>query len=163
MLSLIYNSLIINSFYLFLIFKWNSFFLNIDKKRYTIFIFYHFFLTAFYVFVFSTTEADYQTYLELKHVKSFDVYNFLTTTEFVYSIIYFLKNFLYFKDHNIILFFSLISFLGVSIIIKNLIKIGVEKKIALYLFFIPGVHFWTSAPGKDSLILFFLAFFFIFI
>ena len=162
MLNFVYNFLIINFFYIFLILKWNSVFLGFNKKSYIIFAIYHFLLTLTYIFIFSNADADYKTYLELKHAKPFDIYVFLTTTEFVYSIIYCLKNFLYLIDLNILFFFSIISFFGISIIVKNLMIIGVEKKNALYFFLIPGIHFWTSVPGKDSLILFFLAFFFYF-
>ena len=68
----------------------------------------------------------------------------------------------YFNNYNIILFFSLLSLSGVILFYKNLIKLGLEKKLAIFFLFIPGIHFWTCVPGKDSLILLFLALFFYF-
>ena len=117
------------------------------------------FLTAFYIFLYKDGAADYKTYLDLSTLKKYDV-KFLTSSDLINYFISIFKNILKLNDLNIITLFSLISFIGINIFIKNLLMIGIEKKIAYILFFIPGIHFWTSVPGKDCLILFFLSSFF---
>lgn len=159
MFSIIYNLLIVNFFFFYFTKKIND---NYFKLSHTLFInalFYHLLLTSIYIFTFKDGAADYKTYLDLSTLKSFNI-NYLVSSDLINFIISVLKTILNLSDYNVITMFSLISFFGIIIFTKNLIKIGVENKIAYILLFIPGLHFWTSVPGKDCLILFFLSCFF---
>lgn len=162
MLNILYNFFFINI--LLFIFSKNlsSKFFKLKKNKFLILFIYHLFFTTSYIYFFQDKPADYQKYIALKYtkVKDFSFSDSFTGTELVYTIIKFFKNILFFDELNIIFIFSIISFFGIIIFIENLIKIGVDKKIAYLLFFIPSIHFWTSSPGKDSLILFFLSCFF---
>lgn len=160
MLSAFYNYFIV-IFTLFTITRNLSFkYFQLNNKQFIITLSYHLFLTLLFLFFLQNQAADYKTYLELKHVKEFSFTHAFATTEIIYNFIKVLKSILFFNDFNIILSFSLISYFAILIFTKNLIKLGVDKKIALMLFFIPGIHIWTSLPGKDCLILFFLSCFF---
>ena len=155
-----YNLILVNFFLFYLTVKFNSIYFKIDKYKFLIFLIYHLFLTGFYIFVFQDKPADYQKYIELKYMKPFSFGVSFTTTELVYTFISFFKKILLFDKLNIIILFSLISFFGILIFVENLIKIGTDKKIAYLIYFVPGFHFWTCYPGKDSLILIALSCFF---
>ena len=159
MLSFLYNFIIINFFFFYFINKLNLKYFKLNNNLFIIFLSYHLFLTAFYVFVFKDGAADYKTYLDLSTIKKFHL-RYLTSSDLVNYIVGIFKYVLKFNDLNIITIFSLISFVGINIFIKNLVMIGIEKKVAYILMFLPGIHFWTSIPGKDCLILFFLSCFF---
>ncbi len=160
MLNALYNYIIIFFILLFISRVLSQKYFKLNNKEFIVSLFYHFFLTLFFWFLFQNQPADYKQYLELKHIKEFNVAHSFATTEIVYNFIKILKNILFFNDFNIILSFSLISYFGILIFLKNIVKLGVEKKIAFILFFLPGIHLWTSLPGKDCLILFFLSCFF---
>ena len=155
-----YNLFLVNFFLFYLTLKFNSNYFKIERHKFLIFLLYHLFLTGFYIFVFHDKPADYQKYVELKYVKPFSFGVSFTTTELIYTFIGFFRNILLFDKLNVIILFSLISFFGILIFVENLIKIGTDKKIAYLIYFIPGFHFWTCYPGKDSLILIALSCFF---
>ena len=161
MLSLIYNYLIINFVLLFFTFNINKNFFKIDRNIYLLNLFYHLGITIIYINLFKDGAADYKTYLALTNYEKLSISTFISS-ELINSIVSIFKYNLLFNDFNLILLFSLISFFGILIFIKNLQKIGVEKKITNLIYLLPGIHFWTCMPGKDSLILFFLSFFFYF-
>lgn len=161
MASLLYNNIVLLIIFVITI-KLNSNYFKINSKLFSFFLLYHGAFTLFYILVFRGKSADYYTYLYLVNTSiehdGFS-YGVFLSTHFVYQIILFLK-FIFINDFNIIVIFSLLSFFGIIVFIKNLIKLGVDRNIAYMIFLIPGLHFWTSVIGKDSLILFFLAFFF---
>ena len=161
MFEILFNTLFINIFFLYIFFILNNKNFNLDKLIFIFLLFYHLLITLFYIFYFKDGAADYKTYLNLT---TFRGYNFkgLVSADLITTICAFFKNILFFNDYNIILFFSLLSLSGIIIFYKNLIKLGLEKKIAVFFLFIPGMHFWTCTPGKDSMIFFLLAFFFYF-
>ena len=160
MLSALYNYLLI-VFLLFFFIREISFkYFKLSRNEFFISFFYHFLLTIIFLILFKNQPADYKHYLELKHIKNFSIQHSFASSEMVYNFIKIFRNNLFFNDFNIILLFSSISYFGILIFIKNLIQIGVDKKTALLIFFIPGIHFWTSLPGKDCFVLFFLSFFF---
>ena len=163
MLSLLYNNIALLIIFIITL-KINSKYFKLDPLLFNSFLFYHGLFTLLYLFVFNGKTADYYTYLYLVGMPYphdyIDPYSFLSSN-FVYQIINLFKSLLL-NDFNIIVIFSLISFFGIIIFIQNLIKLGMEKKFAYIMFFIPGVHFWTSILGKDSLIFFFLSCFFYF-
>ena len=154
MLSLIYNYLIINFVLLFFTFNINKNFFKIDRNIYLLNLFYHLGITIIYINLFKDGAADYKTYLALTNYEKLSISTFISS-ELINSIVSIFKYNLLFNDFNLILLFSLISFFGILIFIKNLQKIGVEKKITNLIYLLPGIHFWTCMPGKDSLILFF--------
>lgn len=163
MVSLLYNNLMLLLIFVITI-KLNSKYFKINQNLFNFFLFYHGSLTLLYLLVFRGKSADYYTYLFLVNNRSLhdmiDFYSFLSSN-FVYQFVIFFK-FIFLNDFSIMVIFSLISFFGTIIIIQNLIKLGIDKKIAYMVFFIPGLHFWTGVIGKDCLILFFLACFFYF-
>ena len=161
MANLLYNNIVLLIIFVITI-KLNLNYFKINSKLFSFFLLYHGAFTLFYILVFRGKSADYYTYLYLVNTliehDGFK-YGVFLSTHFVYQIILFLK-FIFINDFNIIVIFSLLSFFGIIVFIQNLIKLGVDRKIAYMIFLIPGLHFWTSVIGKDCLILFFLAFFF---
>ena len=157
MLSLLYNNIIL-LFFIIITIKLNSNYFKLNKYLFNSCLFYHGCSTLVYVSLLSGSgkAADYYTYLTLQ-IPPND-YSFFSTN-FIYQFIRLFKN-LFLNDFNIIVIFSLISFFGIIIFIQNLIKLGIERKIAYTILFIPGLHFWTTIIGKDCLILFFLSYFF---
>ena len=160
MLSAFYNYLFIFLVLFFLTRKITLKYYGLNDKEFTLSFFYHVSFTLIYIVLFNDKPADYRSYIELKHIKPFHFPGSLVSTELIYYFIKFFKSFFYFNNLNIIFLFSSISYFGILIFIKNLTIIGVDKKIATLIFFIPGIHFWTSIPGKDCFILFFLSCFF---
>ena len=160
MLNALYNYIIIFFVLLILTRDLSQKYFKLNNKEFILSLSYHLFLTLFFWYLFINQPADYKQYLELKHIKEFSFSHSFATTEIVYNFIKILRNLFSFNDFNIILSFSLISYFGILIFLKNILKLGVEKKIAYILFLLPGIHLWTSLPGKDCLILFFLSCFF---
>lgn len=160
MLSSFYNYFIIFFLLFFSTHKLTLKYFGFSKNEFYITFFYHFLITLIYLILFKNHPADFKHYLELKHMKPFEITSAFASSEIVYNFINLFKNLFYFNNFNIIFLFSIISYFGILIFIKNLIKIGVDKKIAFLIFFIPGIHFWTSLPGKDGFVLLFLSCFF---
>lgn len=161
MFELFFNTIFINLIFLYFFFLLNNKFFNLNKLIFNSLIGYHLFFTITYIYYFQNDAADYKTYLNLTVFHGFNLTK-LVSADLITSICAFLKKILFFNDYNIILFFSLLSLSGIILFYKNLIKLGLEKKIAIFFLFIPGMHFWTCVPGKDSLILLLLALFFYF-
>ena len=161
MFEILFNSLFINFFILNIFFIINNKYFKLDKVIFGYLLLYHLLITFFYIFYFKDGAADYKTYLNLTTFRGFN-FKGLVSADLITTVCAFFKNILFFDDYNIILFFSLLSLTGIIIFYKNLIKLGLEKRIAVFFLFIPGMHFWTCIPGKDSIILFLLAFFFYF-
>lgn len=159
MFELFFNTVFINFFFLYSFFLLNDKFFKLNKLIFINLIFYHLFFTFFYIFYFQDSAADYKTYLNLTTFRGFNLKG-LVSADLITTICAFFKNILFLNNYNIILFFSLLSLSGIILFYKNLIKLGLEKKIAKFFLFIPGMHFWTCVPGKDSLIFFLLSFFF---
>ena len=166
MVSLFYNNLVLLLIFIITI-KLNSYHFKIDSNLFNFFLFYHGAFTLLYILMFRGQASDYYTYLYLVNTdigtwedNRVKIFYFLSTN-LIYNIIIFFKS-IFLNDFSIIVIFSLISFFGIIVFIKNLIKLGVDEKIAYIVFLIPGFHFWTGVIGKDCLILFFLAYFFYF-
>ena len=160
MLNLLYNFLFIY-FLIYLTLKTNNHYFKFDNLIFILSLFFHLFLTAIYIYLFP--KGDWDTYIWLSSfgIEELTVHNFFSS-HLIKTIIVTLQKFLFLSQYTVILIFSLISFFGIAIFILNLIKLGLEKKIASWLLFIPGIHFWTGIPGKDCLILFSLSCFFYF-
>ena len=161
MFEIIYNYIFVFFVMFFLTKKLNTKFFGISKNIYALFFLLHLLITFVYIIVFPI--GDWETYLmpENRTILDYRIASFFSS-HLIFNIITFLKKILFFNNANIILVFSLISFFGIIIFVKNLIKLGIKKKVAYMFFFIPGIHFWTCVPGKDSLILFLLSCFFSF-
>lgn len=132
---------------------------KLNNQQFATTLAYHFCLGLVFIFLLKEKTADYTSYVNLQHMKPFSFPDSFVSVELIYNFVYILKK-LNFNDSNIILVFSLISYFGILVFIKNLIKLGIEKKIAYLIFFIPGIHIWTSLPGKDCIIFFSLSLFF---
>jgi len=160
MFSILYNGLI--SFYIIytLIFI-NKKYLKLNRKLFFQALLFHLTITFAYISFFKDKAADYKTYISLSTFKGFNMKE-LVSSDLINSIVSLLKNVLYINNFNIFLIFSILSFIGITLFTINLTKLGLEKKLANLLLFIPGIHFWTCIVGKDSLILFFLGIFFYF-
>ncbi len=160
MLNFTYNYLIIY-FLLYLTIQTNKKFFKFNNYFFLFSLFFHLSLTLIYTNLFEV--GDWDTYLWDAQSKEFKltVGSFLSS-HFVITVIIFLSRIMFLSDISVIFIFSLISYFGILIFVKNLVKLGFEKKIVCYLLFIPGIHFWTGVPGKDSLLLFCLSLFFYF-
>jgi len=154
----LYNVLILTLFF-FSLKKINDNFFKLSKNFYFTVFLYHLVITAFYITIFKNGAADYKTYLNLSTFQGF-FKQALVSSDLVVAGIAFLKLILHFNDLTLIIFFSSLSFFGIIFFYKNLINLGLKKQSAQLLIFIPSIHFWTCVPGKDSLIFFFLAWFF---
>jgi len=160
MLNILYNYI----FFVFIIYftlKINKHYFNYDNLVYVSSLFFHLSITLIYINVFTT--GDWDNYIQVPFIGinygEFTTASFFSST-LVKSFSFFLSKLLFLNAVNEILVFSLISFFGIILFVNNLIKLGFEKKLAYFLLFIPSLHFWTGIPGKDSLILLFLSFFF---
>ena len=160
MLSITYNYLFI-FFIIYLTLKTNKYFFNFDDLMFILSLFFHLSLTIIYVKLFKV--GDWASYIQVPYI-GFNLGEFSTALFFSSALTrnfsFFLNKLLFLNAFNEILIFSLFSFFGIILFVKNLIKLGFEKKIAYFLLFIPSFHFWTGIPGKDCLILFFLSYFF---
>ena len=77
-----------------------------------------------------------------------------TARNFVIFFIYPFSQFLNASFLTIMVFFSTLGFLGIYWSVKHLItKHGLRYGLVILLF-LPGLHFWTSNIGKESLVLF---------
>lgn len=160
MLNLIYNYLFI-FLIIYLTISANKKFFKLNDNIYILSLFFHLTLTATYIKLFPISDWDsYLWYANYGIKKSLSV-NFFST-HLINTLIVGLQKFIFLKQINVILIFSLMSFFGIVIFINNLVKLGFEKKYASLLLFIPSIHFWTGIPGKDALILFCLSCFFSF-
>ena len=63
-------------------------------------------------------------------------------------------------EFTIVFFFSTVGLIGVLFFYLNLVKLGIKKKYSYLFIFLPGLHIWTSLPGKDVLIFTSLSIFF---
>ena len=159
MLDNLYSSLIVNLFFFFIIKKIKNDYFRLNNKFYFIFLLYHLEITTFYILFFKNGAADYKTYLALTTFDGFFERGYVSS-DLITTFVAFLKLILNFSDLNIKILFSLFSFIGTIFFYKNLISIGLTKKLAQLLIFIPSMHFWTCPVGKDSLIFLFLNWFF---
>ena len=160
MLSITYNYLFI-FFIVYLTLKTNKYFFNFDDLIFILSLFFHLSLTIIYIKIFKV--GDWASYIQVPYI-GFNLGEFSTALFFSSALVknfsFLLNKLLFLNAFNEILIFSLFSFFGIVLFVKNLIKLGFEKKNAYFLLFIPSFHFWTGIPGKDSLILFFLSYFF---
>ena len=154
-----YSLIIVNFFFFYIIKKINDNYFRLKNKFYFIVLLYHLGITTFYIVIFKNGAADYKTYLALTTFDGFFERAYVSS-DLITTFIAFLKLILNFSDLNIVILFSLISFIGTIFFYKNLISIGLTKKLAQLLIFIPSMHFWTCPVGKDSLIFLFLNWFF---
>lgn len=161
MLEVVYNYLFI-LLAIYLTIKTNDYFFKFDKIIFPLFLILHLFLTFVYIYLFPT--GDWETYLwsiddALVRVSTS---SFLFSSHLIVTISAVLQKILFLKQVNIILFFSLMSFFGIAIFLKNLFQLGFQDKYMYLFLFIPSIHFWTCVPGKDSVILFCTSTFFYF-
>ena len=156
--NFVYNYLFI-FFLIYVTFQTNKYFFKFNNLIFTSSLFFHLFLTVIYVYLFP--KGDWDTYIWLSGfgIEELTVHHFFSS-HLIKTFIVFLQKFLFLNQYTVILIFSLVSFFGIVIFIKNLIKLGLEKKFAYFLLFIPGIHFWTGVPGKDAIVLFSLSCFF---
>lgn len=160
MLNLIYNYLFI-FLIIYLTISANKKFFKFNDYVYILSLFFHLTLTITYIKLFPISDWDSYLWYANFGIKELASVSFFST-HFINTLIVVLQKFLFLKQINVILIFSIMSFFGIVIFINNLVKLGFEKKYACLLLFIPSIHFWTGIPGKDALILFCLSCFFSF-
>ena len=120
---------------------------------------YHLIISIIFYFISFTRTSDAFNYYHrtLENIQDYTSVAFSFGTKFIDSIVHFLIQILNFSYLNTFLFFSSISFLGLVLLYHILVQ---QKHISSYgalILFLPGVHFWTSSLGKDSLIFLFLS------
>lgn len=114
------------------------------------------FLLAYFSCINTLKGSDSLTYFErsLKSLNYLDSFGF--SGSFITFLIYPFTNFFDFTYQQIFVLFSFLGFLGVINFLDILFAKNV-KNIYILLFFLPGVHYWSSAIGKDSLIFYLLS------
>jgi len=113
---------------------------------------------GFYFMSFTRTSDAFNYYHRtLDHIISYTSVPFSFGTKFIDNIVYFLIQNLHFSYFNTFLLFSSMSFFGIALLYHLMVQ---QKNISSYgalILFLPGVHFWISSLGKDSLIFLFLS------
>ena len=120
---------------------------------------YHIIISIMFYFMSFTRTSDAFNYYHrtLENINNHMSVAFSFGTKFIDSIVHFLIQTLNFSYFNTFLLFSSISFLGIILLYHLLVQ---QKNISSYgslILFLPGVHFWISSLGKDSLIFLFLS------
>lgn len=120
---------------------------------------YHLSISIIFYFMSFTRTSDAFNYYHrtLENINNHTSIVFSFGTKFIDSIVHFLIQNLDFTYLNTFLLFSSMSFLGISLLYHLMVE---EKNISSYgslILFLPGVHFWISSLGKDSLIFLFLS------
>ena len=120
---------------------------------------YHITISIIFYFMSFTRTSDAFNYYHrtLENINDHTDVVFSFGTKFIDFIVHFLIQNLYFSYFNTFLLFSSISFLGIALLYNILMQ---QKNISKYwvlILFLPGVHFWISSLGKDSLIFIFLS------
>jgi len=120
---------------------------------------YHIIITIVFYFMSFTKTSDafnyYRRTLENINDHNFVVFSF--GTKFIDSIVHFLIQILNFSYFNTFLFFSSLSFLGIMLLYHIYVQQKNVSSYGILILFLPGVHFWISSLGKDSLIFLFLS------
>jgi len=120
---------------------------------------YHIIISIVFYFMSFTRTSDAFNYYHrtLENINNHTDLIFSFGTKFIDFIVHFLIQDLHFSYFNTFLLFSSTSFLGMVLLYHLLVQ---QKNIPIYsvlILFVPGVHFWISSLGKDSLIFFFLS------
>ena len=120
---------------------------------------YHIIISIMFYFISFTRTSDAFNYYHrtLENINDHTSIAFSFGTKFIDSIVHFLIQSLDFSYFNTFLFFSSMSFLGIVLLYHLMVQ---QKNISSYgalILFLPGVHFWISSLGKDSLIFLFLS------
>ena len=120
---------------------------------------YHIVITIIFYFMSFTRTSDAFNYYHrtLENINNYNSITFSFGTKFIDTIVHFLIQNLDFSYFNTFLLFSSISFLGIILLYHLMVQ---NKHISSYgalILFLPGVHFWISSLGKDSLIFLFLS------
>jgi hypothetical protein len=130
---------------LLIAFKLTSIPIGLKLKLY----FWHSFFSFLYAFytVVGTKSADSIYYYRDGELKAG------LSTSFILSLTYSLKNLFFASYLDLFLLYQIAGFVGI-LLLYDVVKDYIDKKSRFQklLFFIPGIHFWTSALGKDSLV-----------
>lgn len=102
----------------------------------------------FFIFPSTYINAPIDVFYTLISVRAWDD----PTSYFIASIVGFISLLTFNIYSSISLFFAFFSFMSSLYLYKTLIRKtpGLEKQIAIALFFIPSVYFWGSSINKDS-------------
>lgn len=130
--------------------------LTMKTKRMLFFLLsvFHFFITLYYWSYSLTNIADSTMYYDTTrttHLSWLDLFG--GDTSFIRFILYPLLHFFSLNYLGSFFVFSIFGLLGFYYLFKVLLSVsyGASKRW-LYLLFLPQLHFWTCALGKDSLI-----------
>lgn len=118
---------------------------------------YHFLLSSFFYFYALGQVTDSSNYYNWSH--SYAEGAGLFGSSAVIRIVYFLRLLGLSEYVSVYLVFTSLSAMGSSLIYISLSEyferiVGVRDKFLLFLMLLPGLHFWTGAVGKDSMIVF---------
>lgn len=128
--------------------------------------FYHLFFGCYYCFFVSGDSIGYWS--QAKQMSSFDFWYSLTEakgTYFIHALNYFPSNILNLSYFAGTLLYSLIGFVGLAYFFVIAVElVPNDPKFKGYylfplLFFLPNLHFWSCAVGKDTLVFFCIAIF----
>jgi hypothetical protein len=142
---------------------------NISKKDRNILMLLWLYHLIFGVYYYFFIRADSYSYFlnATGRMTSQDFWEYITTsgTGFINAICFLLVNIGLSSYFSLILFFSLIGYIGMVLLYKTILSVIPTNpqwgKIQLFpfLLFLPNLHLWSVAVGKDSLLFFLIALF----
>ncbi len=120
------------------------------------YIYHLLFIIVFYFISFSRSSDAFNYYHRTLSQLSEHSLSFSMGTKFIDNITYILIDWFSFSYFNTFLLFGTIGFFGI-LLLGNILLTNYNIPLFMSLFFfLPGLHFWLSSLGKDSLIFFFL-------
>ncbi len=121
---------------------------------------------AYWLYTFNNTADSYFYYSVANSINYNEWLNYFgkQDTQFIIFIVYPLIHILNLSYIGVFLFFSFIGLLGFYLLIKIIDHFIIIYNVKInqrfyYLLLLPGVHFWSCAIGKDSLIFYFIVLF----
>ena len=156
---------IFSVFFIFLGFVFISSFKNkLTQNNYTTLLYLYFYHIIFGVYYFFFVQGDSVGYWRqpklISYLNFVHFFNDELGTNFIYALNYFPSNFLGLSYFTGTIMYTVIGFIGLTYFyitaIENIPNEPKFKGYSLFpiLFFLPNLHFWSCAIGKDSLLFF---------
>ena len=128
------------------------FFNKVNKAVFNLLFFWHLFFCIIYYLYSLNNPADSHAYFDLS-IKKF--YEFQTGAHFIVNFTRIFSYFFNLSYFNCFFIFNFIGIIGILFLYLTLREISfykkyVNNKIFLIIIFLPTMHFWSSAIGKDA-------------
>ena len=133
------------------IFSFVLFFNKINKTVFNLLFFWHLFFCIIYYLYSLYNQADSRAYFDLSLNKFYD---FQTGAHFVVNFTRIFSHLLDLSYFNCFFIFNFIGTIGILFLYLTLKEINfykkyVDNKLFFLMIFLPTMHFWSSAIGKD--------------